>query len=52
MVRASGTYGGQVHTRFWRGNVKEKGRLEDPDVDGKTILEKMFKKYDRRCGMV
>jgi hypothetical protein len=33
MVRTSSTYGGQVHTRFWRENVKEKDRLEDPDVD-------------------
>jgi hypothetical protein len=28
-VQANGTYGRQVHTKFWWGNVKEKHRLEE-----------------------
>jgi len=33
--------------RFWRGNLKERDHLEDPDVGGSIILKRVFRK---RCG--
>jgi len=35
-----------VHTGFWWGNVKERGYLEDTSVDGKVILNWIFKNCD------
>jgi hypothetical protein len=32
--RACRTYGGQVHTVFWWGNVQERDHSEDLGVDG------------------
>jgi len=29
---------GEVYTGFWRGNLKERGHLEDPGIDGRIIL--------------
>jgi hypothetical protein len=29
----------EVHTEFWWGKLWERGHLEDPGVDGCTILE-------------
>jgi len=29
---------GEVYTRFWWGNLRERGHLEDPGVDGRIIL--------------
>jgi hypothetical protein len=34
---------GQVHTGFWWRNLREKEHLEDPDVDGRTILKCIFR---------
>jgi hypothetical protein len=31
-------YGGEVHTGFWWGNVKERDYLEDPGLDRRIIL--------------
>jgi hypothetical protein len=34
-----------VCTGFWRGNVRERDHLGDPDVDGTIILGLIFKKW-------
>jgi hypothetical protein len=38
---------GEVHTRFWWGNVRGGDNLEDPDVDGIIILKWIFDKWNR-----
>jgi hypothetical protein len=30
---------GEVHTGFWWGNLRERGNLENLDVDGGIILK-------------
>jgi hypothetical protein len=39
---------GDVHKGFWCGNLRERGHLEDMDVDGKLIINWIFKKEDGR----
>jgi hypothetical protein len=39
---------GEVHTGFWRVDLREGDHLEDPDVDGRIILKWIFKKWDWR----
>jgi hypothetical protein len=34
----SSMWRGEVHTRFWWGNLREGDHLEDPSVDGIIIL--------------
>jgi hypothetical protein len=47
MGGARGTYGrGEVYTGFWWGNLMVRGHLEDPGVDGRTILRWIFRKWD------
>jgi hypothetical protein len=29
----------EVHTRFWWGNLRERGHLEDPGVDGEYNIK-------------
>jgi hypothetical protein len=36
---------GEVHTRFWWGNLRERDHLEDPSVDGRIILRWTFRKW-------
>jgi len=35
----------EVYTGFWWGNLKERERLGDPDVDGRLILKWIFRKW-------
>jgi hypothetical protein len=35
---------GKVHTGFWWGNWRERGRMEDLGLDGRIILNWVFKK--------
>jgi hypothetical protein len=35
-----------VCTGVWWGNLRERNRWGDPGVDGRIILEKIFKKWD------
>ena len=37
---------GEVHTGFWRGNLRERDHLEDPNLDGRIILRCIFRKWD------
>ena len=42
-----------MHTGLWRGEVREGNHLEDPHVDGRIILRRIFKEWDgARIGMV
>jgi len=45
-----GEYGGrrEAYTGYWWGNLKERGHLGDPDVDGRKILRWSFRKWDVR----
>jgi hypothetical protein len=36
----------EVHTGFWWGDLRQGDHLGDPDVDGRTILKWIFKKWD------
>jgi len=40
---------GEVYTEFWRGNLRERDHLEDPDADGKIILRWIFRKWNVRA---
>jgi len=42
--------GREVHTVFWRGNLRERDHLEDPGVDGKIILTWIFRQWDEGGG--
>jgi hypothetical protein len=39
---------GEVHTRFYCGNLRERDYLEDRNLDGRIILKWIFKKYEER----
>jgi hypothetical protein len=49
MGRACGTLweAGEVHARFWWGNLRERDHLEGLDVDGRIILKWIFRKWNR-----
>jgi hypothetical protein len=38
---------GEVHTRFWCGNVRQRELLEDLGTEGGVIFKWIFKKWDR-----
>jgi len=37
---------GEAYTGFWWGNLRERGHLGDPGVDGRIILRWIFRKWD------
>jgi len=52
--RACSTCGegqGEVHTGFWWVNLTERGHLEDPDINGRTIIKWIFKKLEGGHGL-
>jgi len=36
----------EAYTGFWWGNVRERGDMGDPGVDGKIVLSWIFRKWD------
>ena len=36
---------GEVHTEFWWGNPWERDHLEEPVVDGRIIVRRIFRKW-------
>jgi hypothetical protein len=41
--------GGEVYTGFWWGNLRETDHLEDPGIDGRIMLTRIFRKWDVRA---
>jgi hypothetical protein len=41
--------GGEVHIVFWWGNLSERDHLEEPEVDGRIILEWVYGKWVGRA---
>ena len=37
---------GEMYTRFWFGNLRERDHLEDPNVDGMVIIRSFFRRLD------
>jgi hypothetical protein len=35
----------------YRGNLRERNRFEDPDLDGRIILKRIFMKWDGMHGL-
>jgi len=35
---------GEVYSRFWWGNLRERDHLENPGIDGRTIFRWIFHK--------
>jgi hypothetical protein len=35
-----------VYTGFWWGNLRERDHFEDPGIDGKIILRRIFRRWD------
>ena len=40
--------GAENSARFWTGNLKQGGRLEDVDMDGRIILKWISRQYNLR----
>jgi hypothetical protein len=39
---------GEVYTWFWWGNLMEREHLEDPGLEGKIVLRRIFRIFDVR----
>ena len=39
-----------MHTGLWCGNLRERDLFENLGVDGRTILQQTFKKWDEGHG--
>jgi hypothetical protein len=35
-----------VYKGIWCGNLRERDTLEDPDIDGRILLRRIFRKWD------
>jgi len=48
MGGACSAYGGrgEMYTEIWWGNLRERDHWGDPDVDGRIILRRVFRKWD------
>jgi len=44
-------YGGEVHTGFWWGDLRERDNLQDRGADEKIILKWIYKKSDGVYGL-
>jgi len=42
MGGACSMFEGQVYTGLWWGKLRERDQLEDPNVDGRIILRRIF----------
>ena len=51
MGGACSTYGGEAHTGFWWGSLREGDHLEDAGVDREIILKRLFKKWGGSHGL-
>jgi len=40
-----------MYKDFGGKNLRKRGHLEDPGLDGRIILRRIFKKWDRRNGL-
>jgi len=36
---------GPVHREFWWGNLRERGHIEEPGVDGRIMVRSVFRKW-------
>jgi len=39
----------EVYTEIWWGNLRERDHWEDPGVDGRITLGRIFRKWDVRA---
>jgi hypothetical protein len=37
---------GELYTAFWWGNLRERDRLGDSDVNGRIILRRILRQWD------
>jgi len=46
MGMACSTYGRDLYRAFWWENLRDRGHLEDPGINGTIILRWIFRKWD------
>jgi len=49
--RAYGERREETYTGFWWGNMRERGHLGDPGIDGSIILRWIFRKWNGGYGL-